>query len=231
MKYLQWIVWCVNLPLQVVLLNSLFRGGFRSFPALLAYSLILFLWTVANIAAREAGRLPAAWQNAYWLVDLILDFLLYVMVLSLVSRAMRGKRSRVRTLRLLAIAIGTFWLVSLALTWDPKPNRWMTDFTKYVTFGGALLNLFLWMTLIGTRHTDRSVLLISGGYGVQSAGEAISQSLRALAIQNRSYPLLVSGNLLGALTHSMCLLIWWRAMVRENKARAAESLTGVSSKE
>ena len=73
MKYVQWFSWCVNLPLQVALLNSLFRGGFRSFPVLLPYSLILFLSTVANIAAREGGSLPAAWQSAYWVVELILE--------------------------------------------------------------------------------------------------------------------------------------------------------------
>ena len=64
MKYLQWIVWCVNLPLQVVLLNSLFRGGFRSFPALLAYSLILFLWTVADAARLRTRRAAAQSERA-----------------------------------------------------------------------------------------------------------------------------------------------------------------------
>ena len=33
--------------------------------------------------------------------------------------------------------------------------------------------------------------------GFQSAGEAIMHSLRTLAIQNRSYPILITGNLIG----------------------------------
>ncbi|MCX6634837.1 MAG: hypothetical protein NT090_07115 [Acidobacteria bacterium] len=231
MKYVQWFAWCVNLPLQVALLNSLFRGGFRSFPVLLPYSLILFLWTVANIAAREGGRLPAAWQSAYWLVDLILDWLLYVLILSLVNRAVRQSQHRAKIVRWLILAVGLFWLAALFLTYDPRLNEWMTNFTKYVAFGGAVLNLVLWTVLVGTHHGDRSVLMISGGYGVQSAGEAISQSLRALAIQNRSYPVLITGNLIGVLTHTLCLVIWWRAVARENTQRTARPLTGVSSEE
>ena len=231
MKYLQWFAWCVNLPLQVALLNSLFRGGFRSFPVLLPYSLILFLWTVVNIAAREGGRLPAAWQSAYWVVDLILDGLLYVLILSLVNRAVRKSQHRTKILRWLILAAGLFWLAALLLTHDPRPNQWMTNFTKYVAFGGALLNLVLWAMLVGTHHGDRSVLMISGGYGVSSAGQAISHSLRALAVQNRSYPILITGNLIGVLTHTLCLVIWWRAVTHENAQRAARPLTGVSSEE
>jgi hypothetical protein len=231
MKYLQWLSWCVSLPLQVALLNSLFRGGFKSFPVLLSYSLILFLSTVANIAAREGGNLPEAWQNAYWVVDLILDGLLYVLILSLVRRAVRQRPQRAKILRWLILAVGLLWLAALLLTQDPQLNQWMTNFAKYVAFGGALLNLFLWGVLIGTRHPDRNVLMISGGYGVQSAGEAIMHSLRMLATPSRSYPILITGNVIGALTHALCLAIWWRAVARENAERAAQPLTGVSSEE
>lgn len=231
MKYAQWLAWCVNLPLQVALLHSLFRGGFRSFPVLLPYSLILFLWTVVNIAAREGGRLPAAWQSAYWVVDLILDGLLYVLILSLVNRAVRQSRHRTKILRWLILAVALFWLAALLLTSDSRLNDWMTNFTKYVAFGGALLNLALWTVLVGTHHGDRSVLMISGGYGVQSAGEAISQSLRVLATPSRSLPVVIAGNLIGVLTHTLCLVIWWRAVARENAQRAARPLTGVSSEE
>lgn len=231
MKYVQWFAWCVNLPLQVALLNSLFRGGFRSFPVLLPYSLILFLWTVANIAAREGGRLPAAWQSAYWVVDLILNWLLYVLILSLVNRAVRQSQHRAKIVRWLILAAGLFWLAALLLTRDPRLNEWMTNFTKYVAFGGALLNLVLWLVLAGTHHRDRGVLMISGGYGVSSAGQAISHSLRMLATPSRSLPVLITGNLIGVLTHTLCLVIWWRAVARENAQRAAQPLTGVSCEE
>ncbi|MDP2999014.1 MAG: hypothetical protein Q8N47_16110 [Bryobacterales bacterium] len=231
MKYVQWVLWFVSLPLQVALLNSLFRGGFKSFPVLLPYSLILFLSTVANIAAREGGYLPAAWQKAYWVVELIQNWLLYVLILSLVSRAMRQSRHRAKTVRWLILAIGLLWLAALCLTQGPRLNQRMTDFGKYVAFGGALLNLFLWGVLVGTRHPDRNVLMISGGYGVQSAGEAIMHSLRMLATPSRSYPMVIAGNVIGSLTHTLCLAIWWRAVARENAQRVARPLTGVSSEE
>jgi hypothetical protein len=231
MRYVQWFAWCVNLPLQVALLHSLFRGGFRSFPVLLPYSLTLFLWTIVNIAAREGGRLPVDWQRAYWVVELILDWLLYVLILSLVNRAVRKSRHRTTTLRWLILAVGLFLLGAALLTRDSRPNEWMTDFTKYVAFGGALLNLALWAVLVGTHHRDRGVLMISGGYGIASAGQAISHSLRMLATPSRSLPVLITGNLIAVLTHTLCLVIWWRAVARENAQRAARPLTGVSSEE
>jgi len=227
----QWLAWCVSVPLQGLLLHSLARGGFRSFPFLFLYALLLFLWTVANIAGREGGRLPLAWQTAYWVVELALQALLYGLVFSLVFRALRANPNRFRFLRALILTVVFCVIGAFILTHDLKLNAWMTNFTKYVSFGGALINLVVWAMLLGKRHPDRSLLLISGGYGVQSAGEAISQSLRALAIRSRSLPLLTIGNVFGLLTHSLCLYIWWRAVVRENEARAAESLTGVSRKE
>lgn len=219
MKYLQWFSWAVSLPLQVFLLNSLVRGGFRSFPFLGLYALTLFLWTVGNIAAREGGRLPAAWAPLYWVVDVVLGALLYGLVFSLVYRALRSHPRRASWMRILIFAVILVWLAALALTRTDRLNEWMTNFVKFTSFLGALLNMVLWLALVGSRHPDRTLLMISGGYGVQSAGEAISQSLRALSVANRSYPILYTGNLIGALTHCFCLLIWWRAVARENRQR------------
>jgi hypothetical protein len=231
MKYLQWIAWGVSLPLQAILLNTLLRGAFRTFPFLLVYALVLFLWTVANIAAREAGRLPQSWQETYWAGELVLQSLLYVLVLSLVWRSQAANPNRGRTMRGLLLVIGLGSTVALLATRAPRLNEWMTEFTKYMAFGSALLNLLLWAVLVGKRHSDRSLLMVSGGYGIQSAGEAVSQSLRALAISSRSLPLLITGNVFALLTHSLCLLVWWSAAARENKRLAAASLTRLSGQE
>ncbi|MBI4873522.1 MAG: hypothetical protein HY822_02690 [Acidobacteria bacterium] len=220
MKYLQWLSWSVSLPLQGLLLHALARGGFRSFPFLFLYTILLFLSTVANIAARESGRLPAEWQTAYWVAELVLQGLLYCLVLSLVRRALRASPQRRRILLSLTLVVVLFCAVACLATRTERINAWMTDFVKYVSFGGALLNLMVWSVLVGKRHQDRSLLMISGGYGLQSAGEAISQSLRALAVRSRSMPLLTAGNLIGVLTHTLCLWIWWRAVVHENARRA-----------
>jgi len=107
----------------------------------------------------------------------------------------------------------------------------MTDFTKYIAFGSTALNLAFWAVLAGRRHPDRTLLMVSGGYGIQSTGEAVSQSLRMLAISNRSLPLLVVSNVFALLTHTMCLLIWWAAAARENSRQPSPALTGVSDEE
>jgi hypothetical protein len=215
MKYLQWVAWGLNLPCQIVLLNALLRGGLRTYPFLFAYVLVLFFSTIANIAASEGGRLPASWERAYWIVDLILEGLLHALVLSLIWRALKANPNRSRIVRLMIAGVVLVWLAAAALSYTGGLNESMTNLAKYTAFAGALMNLVLWATLLQKRHPDRSVLTISGGYGLQSAGTAISHSLRALAIHNRSYPLLVGGNLTGVIAHSLCILIWWRAIVRE----------------
>jgi hypothetical protein len=229
MKYLQWAAWAVNVPCQVLLLNALLRtglrthlrGGLRTYPFLFAYVLVLLLSTVAYMAASEDGRLPSSWAWVYWTVDLVLEALLYALVLSLIWRALRANPNRARLMRLMVAGVVLVWLAALALSHAGRLNEWMTNFTKYVAFAGAVMNLGLWATLVERRHPDRSVLLISGGYGVLSAGEAISQSLRALAVRNRSFPLLAGGNLIGAIAQALCLLIWWRAIVSEQSPTRA----------
>ncbi len=231
MKYLQWVAWGVSLPLQVCLLNALRRRAFRTFPFLFIYSLALFLWTVANIAAREAGRLPQSWQEIYWAGELTLQSLLYLLILSLVWRSQKENPNRGRIMRGLLGAIVVGSSVTLYLTQAPRLNQWMTDFTKYIAFGSTALNLAFWAVLAGRRHPDRTLLMVSGGYGIQSTGEAVSQSLRMLAISNRSLPLLVVSNVFALLTHTMCLLIWWAAAARENSRQPSPALTGVSDEE
>lgn len=221
----QWLAWSVSIPLQGLLLNALARSGFRSFPFLFLYALTLFFWTIANVAGREGGRLPASWQTAYWTVEVTLQVLLYCLVLALVRRALRTHPNRVKFLRALILLVVVYWLGSCVLTYSPRRNAWMTDFTKYVSFGGALMNLVVWALLVGGRHPDRSLLMISGGYGVQSAGEAISQSLHSIAAGSRSLLLYTAGNVAALLTHSICLLIWWKAIVYENAQRRAQAKT------
>jgi hypothetical protein len=205
----------VNLPCQVVLLNALLRGGLRTYPFLFAYVLVLFLSTIANIAASEGGSVLASWAWTYWTIDLVLEGLLHALVLSLIWRALRANPNRSRIVRLMIAGVVLVWLAAAALSHSDSRNEWMTNLAKYTSFAGAVMNLILWATLVQKRHPDTSVFMISGGYGLQSAGTAISHSLRALAVHNRSRPLVYAGNFVGLIAHTLCILIWWRAIVRE----------------
>jgi hypothetical protein len=183
--------------------------------------LALFFSTIANIEASEAGRVTASWAQTYWVIDLVLEGLLYALVLSLTWRALKANPNRSRIVRLMIGGVVLVWLAALALSHAESRNEWMTNFAKYTSFAGAVMNLILWAVLVQRRHPDTSVLMISGGYGLQSTGTVIMHSLRALAAPSRSRPLVMGGNVIGLMSHTLCILIWWRAVVRERSGRHA----------
>jgi F0F1-type ATP synthase assembly protein I len=82
----------------------------------------------------------------------------------------------------------------------------MTKLARNLSFCSVILNLALWAVLIKARHTDRRLLLISGGLGVQMAGKAIGHSLRQVSAST-----VLAGNLVYVLSHLACMYIWWQA--------------------
>jgi hypothetical protein len=85
--------------------------------------------------------------------------------------------------------------------------RWMSLWVRDIDFSAAVLDLGLWALLIGARHKDTRLLLLSGGLGIQFAGEAIGQSLRYL------FPWPLSpGDLVDMITNLAGLWIWWQAL-------------------
>jgi hypothetical protein len=85
----------------------------------------------------------------------------------------------------------------------------MTLWVRDIDFAAAFLDLGLWTLLMASRHKDTQLLLLSGGLGIQFAGEAIGQSLRYLF----RWPL-SPGDLVSLVTDLIGLWIWWQALRR-----------------
>jgi len=66
--------------------------------------------------------------------------------------------------------------------------------------------------LLASRVKDSRLLMISGGLGIQFAGEAIGESLRSIAIQHRLRTLSFAGSLLTSLVDMASLYIIWQAV-------------------
>ncbi len=97
-------------------------------------------------------------------------------------------------------------VVSLELYKNRALNTQMTLLARNLGFFATVANLILWALLIRSRHPDRTLLLLSGGLGVEMAGKAIGHSLRTLA------PALVGfGNLIIVLSYLFGLYVWWQA--------------------
>ncbi len=208
MKILQWSLWTVGLLLQFLVFSALLRGVYRKYPFLFAYSITLFLTTVIEVvAALDVGFFSGPWAGYYWVGDLVRQAALHALALSLIYTALPADPKRAARLRLLLLASVIYWALSAYFCFEPRLNLWMTRLARNLTFGVALLNLLLWSLLIARRTRDRELLLISGGLGIQMAGEAVGLSLRGM-----SRAVTFVGVLISIFAHFLCLLIWWRAL-------------------
>jgi fermentation-respiration switch protein FrsA (DUF1100 family) len=216
---LQLICWAIGVPLSLLVIAALLRGGYRLFPVLFVYQIVDFLMTIAGMApyiafyshhAADARTRMAQW---FWWDELLLQPLVYAVVISLIYRATEKAPAR-RLVR--GVLIGGAALIagaSFLFHYHPElPNGdWMAFWTRDLTFSSAILDLALWALLLASRIKDTRLLLVSGGLGIQFTGEAIGESLRSMAVQHRSRPLSFTGSLITTLVDLLSVYIIWQA--------------------
>ncbi len=219
---LQLVGYAVGLPLEVIIVSALLRGPYRRFPFVFAYVLALLLATLVQIPSYVlfyTGGEGRAWT--YWLTEAFLLVLLLAMVQSLIWRATEFARTR-RLIRLaLFPATALLMGISFLIHYSSGPSQvgvWMTSIGRDVNFAAAILDLVLWTMLVMRRERDRTILLLSGGLGVQFTAEAIGQSIRSLAVSTFGGPtpgahaMAFGGNLIIMLANLWCLWIWRQAL-------------------
>jgi hypothetical protein len=193
--------------LQVMVIYVMTRIPFRRFGGIFFYLLVLFLTSLADMAAFfEVGSWPEWYRKYYYINNVIRHFAGFVAVISLIGAA-TAEHPRRQALRLKLIA-GTLAVVafSFLVSRDPRLGMYMTKVARNLSFATVVLNLILWFSLIKVRERDRRLFLVSGGLGVNMAGEAIGQSMIHLSPR-----LLFPASLLNVGSHLFCLYIWWKA--------------------
>jgi hypothetical protein len=220
----QYASWLIGFPLELLIIAALLRGSYRRFPFLLLYSVALFLTTVIEISVNQAYfsgiRFAHSPSTYYWIDETIRQALIFAVVISLAYLATSNLKSR-RLLRTAIVAgavvlAGASFLIhdeshTLAGMWET-----MTLWVRDIDFAAAFLDLGLWTLLLASRHKDTRLLMLSGGLGIQFAGEAIGQSLRYLF----QWPL-SPGDLVSGITNLAGLWIWWQALRRPVSLRAS----------
>ena len=96
--------------------------------------------------------------------------------------------------------------------------RWMDHTSQLLNFGAAIMNLFLWTALIGSRQRDPRLLMVSAGLGVAVTGAAIAYGFRALI--GKAGPLWLPDVFL-SVTHLICVFLWCWAFRPVRKPGAA----------
>ena len=210
--WLQWVIFFVSVALQVYVIALLRRGAYKDYPFALVYSIVLLLTSVADAAAR-AGVLSLTKPGLrffYYRNEAARQFLLFVVVVSLMERAMQASpyRKHVRT-ALAGLAVISVFISLTAHAGALSFALWMTEVARDFSFGSVALTLVLWSLLISSAKKDRQLLMVTGGLGLQFTGEAIGQSLRQLS--NHHHAILLAGNLLLSVAHLLRLYVWSEA--------------------
>jgi hypothetical protein len=221
MRLLQWSLWAVGLILQYFVLVALLRGAYREFRVVFAFVFILIATTIGDIVALyTVTRTSDFYRVYYWCAELTRQTALFAVVVSLVIGIVPQSARRRTILRWIFGGAFVFWLGSLAGTYEPGLNAWMTKVVRNLSFGSAVLDLGVWFTLISSGARDVRRLLIAGGVGLQMTGEAIGQSIRQLFTQR---PIVLAGSLLVVFAHFLCLAIWLYAFRRKAAPQPAAS--------
>jgi hypothetical protein len=228
---LQLICWAIGLPLGLLAIGALLRGGYRLFPVLFVYEIVDLLMTVAGMPPyiayyfqhQPAARaLMAQWS--FW-DDLLLLPLVLAVVIGLIFSATKNIQSR-RMMR--AASIGYAALVagvSFFIHYGPEMPKgvWMALWIRDLNFfGSAVLDLALWTLLLWSRSKDSLLLLVSGGLGIQFTGEAIGDSLRSMAVLHRSKTLSFTGSLITTIVDLLSVYIIWQAFRNYNNSKNAK---------
>ena len=221
----------IGLPLELLIIAALLRGGYRRFPLVFAYTIADFLTTVVELPSgvgyiRSLPWAANAYAALYWFDETVLQVLVYAVVMSLIYQATGKLRSR-RIVRASLIAGAILFAgISFLVHRDPVLNvgSFMTPWTRDLNFCSAILDLALWALLIGSREKDHRLLLLSGGLGIQFTGDAIGTSIRQLALRTHSRAMSLTGGVVMLLASLLFLYIWWQAL-RTAPARQPSTVT------
>ena len=219
MNFLSYLFPVVTILLQLVLIGLLVRGPLRKYPILFLYSVAYIgIVVVEGLALSQAGVGSGLYRNLYWSSDLVLDFLLFLMVITLTYRVVAGNPLLRPFGRILFVVLGAVIVLPFILFHPVFQFGWFRHTSQLLSFGAAVMNLMFWTAIIGTRDRDPQLMLVSGGLGVAVTGVAITYGL----LQFTSTNLRWLPDLFKNLTQVCSVVIWcwaFRPSAKEASSR------------
>ncbi len=205
---LQYAAYAVGLWLNLLVISALWRGSYREYPFVFAYSLVLLVSTLVELAVYVAPAwLHNDYKYYYWADEIILDVLVFSLVIAFIDEASRHSRQKSIERHWLVLGIALILVVSLAAHRSSHVNRQMTLVSRDLNICAVILDLVLWSLLLTARRPNRRLMQLSGGLGLQLTGAIMGEQLRHF-----SHSLFLAGSLLEVTTGFLGLYIWWRAL-------------------
>jgi hypothetical protein len=227
----QLVAYLFGLPLELMVIAVLLRGEYKRYPFIFLYAVVDFLTTVIEIPSSLAyfSRTAAAtkfWARLFWFNERIMQVLVFLVVISLVYKATEQLGRPRRTL-LTGIICGTVLVAAISFWahyYDSTlvgPFGYMTPWTRDLNFAAVVLDLGLWVLLIGARQKDRKLLMVTGALGIQFTGAAIAQALRDM-----SPAVVTAAGEFQVITNLMRLYIWWQVFREKPRTVPSASTRG-----
>ena len=206
-----WLYLATGVALQVLVLSVMLRGPWREYPFVFLYVIASALSTAIQTSCKYYfGPHSKEFVRAYWTTDFISTFLILLLIIHLIRRAMEGRPKRGTVyaglrLGLVILAVGMLFYMQHSLR-HFSLGWWMTRLGRDYYFMAMLLNAVLWFTLLKVNHPDRRLYLVTSGMGLALSGAAIAHALRTVG------QLVVVAGLLLVITYFGKLYIWYVAL-------------------
>jgi hypothetical protein len=195
----------ISIGLLFVLVILLLRGPFRQYPLILGYCITQLILTGGEDYLRivQSRKFYAV---LYWTDEILLNFLLFLMVITFTYRAVGDGPMRAMLGKLLAAILVVVLLVPILIFKGPafRSTSWLNHTSQLLSFCAAILNLGLWSALVSNRRRDRLLLSVSAGLGIAVTGAAISYGVRGFFSLNWIW---VPDVFMSA-TFVICMIIW-----------------------
>lgn len=175
MNVFRFVIPALTVLLQLTLIGLLLKRPVRQYPVLLIYGVVyISVVFLEGMALSGPGASSALYRDLYWTSELILDFLLFLMVITMTNRALEGSPLRPAVARMLWLIVIAAILFPFVLYHPLFTSRWFRHTSQLLSLSAAALNLLLWTALLARPGRDARLLLVSAGLGVAVAGAAIA---------------------------------------------------------
>lgn len=203
---------------------SLLNGGFAvacsvtllrsrrilQYPLLFTFGLVTGAFTALALCHRAAWVTVRTYAQWYWAAELFEQGFALALMVAVMRRALNGKRPAAITSQALASVFVVLVAVLLCEGAMAYNGRWMTGFTRNLSFGVALLNFQVWGTVLGEKVRSREILLLAAGLGMLTTGKSLGHTIRLLS-PSGGWVAGVGGHIV-ILTSILASVAWWYAV-------------------